>query len=125
MRQRDHLKKVPYACMIEPVVGLLRTIKGKLPLFVVLLTLGIVVGTFFARSPVLLVSDASFYQLYGSQRFASAIARNSLQLFRRVIPVPVFENAGADIIALVVEQASASPHKTPPYCTLSPSPGQS
>jgi len=84
-------------------------IKKKLPLFIALLFVLTLTGMFFLRSPVLIVTDASFYQLYGSQRFRLAVIRNSLELFRRVIAVPVSENAGPDVIALVVEAALRSP----------------
>jgi len=90
-------------------MGLPTAVKKKLPLFAALLLVISLAGAFFLRSPVLIVTDASFYQLYGSRRVTRALARNSLQLFRRVIPVPVSEQAGADVIALVVERASRSP----------------
>lgn len=73
-------------------------------LFVFILT-----GVFFLRSPVLVVTDASFYLIYGSQRFNRAVTRNSFALFRRLIPVTVAENAAPDVISLIVEGASRSP----------------
>ncbi|MCL2232826.1 MAG: hypothetical protein FWB99_07105 [Treponema sp.] len=90
--------------------GLPRAVKKKLPLFIALLLILTLAGVFFLRSPVLVVTDASFNRLYGSWRLTFALAGNSLLLFRRLIPVPVSEQAGADIIALVVEEAFPSPH---------------
>jgi len=81
-----------------------------LPLFIILLIILTAAGVFFSRPPVLVVTDASFYQIYGSRRFTLALARNSLQLFRRVIPVPVSETAGPDILSLVVESAAETPY---------------
>jgi len=88
--------------------GFSSAVKKKLPLFAVLMLLALA-GVFLLRSPVLVVTDASFNRLYGSRRSAFALARNSLLLFRRVVPVPVSEQAGPDLIALVAE-AFPSPH---------------
>jgi len=85
-------------------------VKKILTVLIVLLLFSVPAGVFFLRSPVLVVTDASFKQLYGSQRSTVALVRNSLLLFRRLIPVPVSEQAGPDIIALVVERAFYSPH---------------
>jgi len=85
-------------------------VRKKLPVFIVLLFVLILSGVFFLRSPVLVVTDASFYLIYGSQRFNRAAVRNSFALFRRIVPVPVAENAALDIIALVVETASSAPY---------------
>ena len=84
--------------------------KKAIPLIVLLAALSVVVGVFFLRPPVLLVSDFSFRQIYGSQRFSMAVIHNSLSLFRRVIPVSVSEFAGPDVISLIVSQAFSSPH---------------
>jgi len=84
-------------------------IKKKLPLFAVLLLIVTLTGVFFLRSPVLVVTDTSFYQLYGSRRFRLAVMRNSLELFRRVITVNVAETAMPDVITLVVEEAFPAP----------------
>ena len=83
-------------------------VKKKLPLLIALLVIITLTGVFFLRSPVIIVTDASFYQLYGSHRFRFAVLRNSLELFRRVITVPVAETAAPDVIALVVEAAVPS-----------------
>ena len=70
------------------------------------LILGII---FISRSPVLIVTDSSFGQLYGSRRLWFRNIRTSLELFRRIIPVEVFENAGPDLVALAVVNISPSP----------------
>ncbi|MCL2382355.1 MAG: hypothetical protein FWC64_12355 [Treponema sp.] len=90
--------------------GILEIIKKNPRLCAVLLAVLVIPGVYFLRSPVLIVTDASFYQLYGSRRLNLAVARTSFELFRRVIPVPVSEHAGPDVIALVVEEVSRSPH---------------
>jgi len=89
--------------------NIIKFYKKRWPLFIVLLGILVLMGVFFIRSPVLIVTDASFYQIYGSRRSGMALLRNSILLFRRVVPVPVSEHAGADVIALVVEAASRSP----------------
>ena len=61
------------------------------------------------RSPVLIVSDPSFNQLYGPFRFRLTWIRTNLELFRRVIPVTVAESAGPDLVALAVESVSKTP----------------
>ena len=85
-------------------------LKKTLPLIIVLLLAVSSAGVFFLRSPVLIVTDASFNHIYGAQRLTLALVRNSLELFRRLVFVPVYEQAGPDIIALVVERAARSPY---------------
>jgi len=70
---------------------------------------GIVGGIFVYRPPVLIVSDLSFYALYGSDRLRQRQREISAALFRRVIPVTVFEHAGPDHIAMAVADASRRP----------------
>jgi hypothetical protein len=47
--------------------------------------------------------------LYGPERLKAKRFRTSLALFRRVIPVPVSESAGPDLVALAAESASNAP----------------
>ena len=89
--------------------GLLRSLKKYLPLAIVLLFLAVPGGIFLFRSPVLIVSDTSFLQLYGPMRLMIKELKLSAGLFRRVITVPVSENAGPDLVALVVNGASRAP----------------
>ena len=78
-------------------------------LFVILLILLGVGGTFFWRPPVLIVTDPSFINLYGTFRLTRNGILTSLLLFRRVSPVTVAESAGSDLVTLAVEGASKSP----------------
>ena len=84
-------------------------IKKWLPVIAPCLVLLILTAVFFLRSPVLIVTDSSFEQIYGSGRLRSRNNRTSLELFRRVISVVVFENAGPDLVALAVVNTSPSP----------------
>jgi len=70
---------------------------------------------FLFRPAVLIVTELSFYELYGANRLRSETVRSSLVLFRRVIPVAVADEAGDDIIQAAVEGASSRP-----LCVLFP-----
>ena len=67
------------------------------------------VTIYMSRSPVLIVTDLSFYELYGSQRLRQQRQKTSRQLFRRLIPVYVAESAGSDLIAIAAEDAYDRP----------------
>ena len=86
-----------------------RKLKKRLPLLIILFVFLTACIVFLLQPPVLIVTDASFLQLYGSLRFRVSQARVSLELFRMVRPVQVAESAGADIAALIVESASKAP----------------
>jgi hypothetical protein len=75
----------------------------------------VVLAVFYFRSPVLVVSDIAFSQLYGVKRFKEETARSSVELFRRVKPVVVADDAGDDIVQAAVESASKRP-----LCVLFP-----
>ena len=77
-------------------------------LFLVL-TSGALAGVFLSRPPVLIVTDLSFYALYGPDRFRQRQREISLSLFRRVVPVTVAENAGPDLVAIAAEEAFREP----------------
>jgi hypothetical protein len=66
-------------------------------------------AAFLLRSPVLIVTDASFRQLYGERRLRHTGIKTSLELFRRVVPVNVAETAGPDLAALAVEGYGQTP----------------
>jgi hypothetical protein len=66
-------------------------------------------GAFSYRSPLVIVTDASFMALYGPKRLEKMENRLSLRLFRRVIPVYVDENAGSDQVSFAAEDASKKP----------------
>ena len=75
----------------------------------------VVFVVFWLRPPVLVVSDLSFLQLYGVNRFKAETARSSFDLFRRVKPVIIADDAGDDIVQAAVEGASKKP-----LCVLFP-----
>ena len=83
--------------------------KRKIPFFIVLFIFLCAGVVFLLRSPVLIVTDISFSQIYGTTRLQLKLYETTLKLFRRVIPVLVNEGAGPDLIALAAEAASKSP----------------
>ena len=70
---------------------------------------------FFARSPVLVVSDHSSILLYGASRIRQETQRSSLALFRPVKSVVVADDVGDDIIQFAIVEISARP-----FCVLFP-----
>ena len=66
-------------------------------------------GVFLIRAPVLIVTDNSFYLLYGPARLRQKQIQISISLFRRVIPVIVSEHAGPDLVAIAAEEAASLP----------------
>jgi hypothetical protein len=79
--------------------------------FIALLTLIV----FFARAPVLAVTDEAFVRLYGQDRIRSESRAASFSLFRRVRTVLIADDAGADIVHIAVSEVSRRP-----YCVLFP-----
>jgi len=75
----------------------------------------VVFAVFYARLPVLIVSDLSFIGLYGEKRFKAETTQSSIILFRRLKPVVVADDAGDDIVQAAVERASKKP-----LCVLFP-----
>ncbi|MDR2021091.1 MAG: hypothetical protein LBQ14_10045 [Treponema sp.] len=84
-------------------------------LFAAFAVLLVSAAAFFIRSPALLVTDASFEDLYGRSRSRGKRLELSLRLFRRVKTVEVAGDAGADLAAFAAEAALPSP-----YCVLFP-----
>lgn len=76
-------------------------------LFLVLALPGLI---FLFRSPVLIVTDAPFMEIYGASRIKQRQAGASFALFRRVKPAPAAENAGPDLIVFAVEAAASRPY---------------
>jgi len=70
---------------------------------------------FIVRSPVLIVSDPVFEQLYGVSRVRRETVIVSLSLYRRVITVAVADDTGDDIVQFAISQASSKP-----YCVIIP-----
>jgi hypothetical protein len=70
---------------------------------------------YFARSPVLLVTDEAFVTIYGQSRIRSASKAASFALFRRIRTVLIADDAGNDIVHIAVKDVSSRP-----YCVLFP-----
>jgi len=70
---------------------------------------------FYARSPVLVVADNSFIQLYGKSRISRENLRSSLALFRRVKTVAAADDSGDDMVQFAIAEISSSP-----YCVIFP-----
>jgi hypothetical protein len=90
--------------------------KSKKPLLFLAVIPIFIVGTVFVlRSPVLLVTDRVYDQLYGRFRGLRMQAETSLRLFRRVKTVRIAEDAGTDVAVFAVESAVKKP-----FCVLFP-----
>jgi hypothetical protein len=87
----------------------IKNLYTKIFLFSALLLILIVLGIFFLRTPVLVVSDPYFNDLYGKKRALYAGIRTSFSLFRRVQLVTLADGVGPDGIVLAVSQASENP----------------
>jgi hypothetical protein len=72
-------------------------------------------AVFFARSPVLIVTDYSFIELYGKSRIRYEAVYSSLVLFRQVKAVTVTDDAGDDIVQFAITDVSSRP-----FCVLFP-----
>jgi hypothetical protein len=64
---------------------------------------------YMSRPPILMVTDTSFLQLYGTPRLKQKERLISASLFRRLVMVRVDENAGQEAIAIAVEEAHEAP----------------
>jgi len=70
---------------------------------------------FCLRSPVLIVTELSFTEIYGKERLQNESFFVSLALFRPVKLVVVANDAGEDVVPFAITQASIKP-----YCVLFP-----
>jgi len=70
---------------------------------------------FYVRSPVLIVTEQSFIELYGKERINDESLSASLALFRPVKIVAVANEAGEDVVPFAVTEAAIRP-----YCVLFP-----
>jgi hypothetical protein len=70
---------------------------------------------FYFRSPVLIVTEQSFMELYGRKRLKNEALLSSITLFRPVRTVEVANDAGDDIVPFAVAEISVKP-----YCVLFP-----
>ena len=82
---------------------------------VIIAALGIQPLIYIIRSPVLIVSDELFDNLYGLERIKRQQRSASIALFRRVLPVVVADGASPDIVSIAVTSAAARP-----YCVVFP-----
>jgi hypothetical protein len=82
----------------------------RIIIFLSALVLLFVIGIFFIRAPVLIVSDQYFNDLYGKNRALFSGIRSSIKLFRQVKLVTVAEDIGPDGIAFAVSQVSENPY---------------
>jgi hypothetical protein len=70
---------------------------------------------FNMRSPVLIVTEQSFIDLYGKDRLQKESFFTSLALFRALKTVTVVNDAGEDIVPFAITEISLEP-----YCVLFP-----
>ncbi|WP_461246845.1 hypothetical protein [Treponema sp. R6D11] len=70
---------------------------------------------FYIRSPVLIVTEQSFIELYGKERINNESFSTSLALFRPVKVVAVANDAGEDVVPFAITEAAIKP-----YCVLFP-----
>jgi len=82
--------------------------------FIVMAAISILV-IFYFRSPVLIVTEQSFMELYGKKRLKNEALLSSIALFRLVKTVEVANDAGDDIIPFAVAEISIKP-----YCVIFP-----
>jgi len=91
-------------------------IKAKLAIAIPLAAVLIAVFTvFYLRSPVLIVTDESFLELYSGERAEREAMLTSLALFRQVKTVSVANDAGYDIVPVAILEMSPNP-----YCVIFP-----
>jgi len=99
--------------------GILKPVIKHIKIFLVpaVVVTGLVVtgAVFNGRTPVLVVTDAPFTELYGKERIRRQRTASSLALFRRVKPVITADSASPDIIVEAVAAAAVNP-----YCVLFP-----
>jgi len=113
--QTEPSKKSAIALLFLLFLEKCRNMSWKVKIFLIaiiiipVLAFFIIRGVFLSRSPMLVVTDASFKTLYGSERLSKMESRLSNRLFRRVIPVYVNENAWSDQISLAAQDAFQKP----------------
>jgi hypothetical protein len=70
---------------------------------------------FYARSPVLIVTDVSFIALHGASHLRRQQVAAERTLFRQVKPVKVADGVSPDMVSLSITEVS-----TEPFCVLFP-----
>jgi hypothetical protein len=88
-----------------------QTIIAAILVFAVIVTLFI----FYIRSPVLIVTEQTFIDLYGKERMYNEAFSSSLAMFRPVKIVAVANEAGDDVVPFAVSSASIKP-----FCVIFP-----
>jgi hypothetical protein len=79
------------------------------------LSLAMPVLLFFARSPVLIVTDASFAALHGVDHLRRQQINAELSLFRQVKPVNIADGVSSDMVSAAITTVSRQP-----LCVLFP-----
>lgn len=64
---------------------------------------------FFLRTPLVMITDAPFENLYGQRRGRLRALELSARLFRQVKTVEIADNAGPDLVVFAVEEVSSRP----------------
>jgi hypothetical protein len=82
---------------------------------IIIIGLAVTALVFYMRPPVLVVTDATFIELYGKERIRRQRILPSLALFRRVKPVITVDGASPDILVEAISKADRHP-----YCVLFP-----
>jgi hypothetical protein len=90
-------------------------VKKYFVLFGIVIFLAGGAGVFLHRAPVVVVTDGAFNELYGKWRVLASLAEAQTRLLRPVKQVIIGEEAGADMVSIVVGAAAKSP-----YCVLFP-----
>jgi len=118
------LKNVLKPVLIRIINTILKYIKktiNLLPARVMIIIAVVVIAflvtavVFYSRSPVLVVTDTIFIELYGKERIRRQGRSSSFALFRRVKPVITADGASPDIIVTAISGAARNP-----YCVLFP-----
>jgi len=90
-------------------------IKPLAAFVIILIVLVVMVLVYYFRSPVLIVTDVPFIELYGKERLRRQRTAASFALFRRVNPVITVDGASPDILVAAISEAASHP-----YCVLFP-----
>jgi len=82
---------------------------------IIIIALAVAALVFYGRSPVLVVTDAPFIELYGKVRLRRRQIASSFALFRRVKPVITADGASPDILVAAISESGRHP-----YCVVFP-----
>ena len=91
----------------------MKNISSVIILVVQVLALGTISMVFINRSPVLVVTDASFAALYGIERVKLQQVYSSLNLFRPVKNVELADGISDDVLIITLQEKSVNP-----YCII-------